>query len=199
LSATQIVERTVYTHTGWRRFNRVWAYLYGGGALGVAGAVTGVETSLQAALAPFIFPAPPTGVELRSAIRASLAVLDLSPDRVTLPTLGAVWRSILGRRLQRVRLWDDGPVQDRLGFPAPAALRGRVCRRPTARRVGEHSEFQCGLAFIAEDMLLVMDDFRPGAPSEGGSRARPIDCCAPAPTAPAADARSRRHHPAVGI
>jgi hypothetical protein len=40
-------------------------------------------------------PASPTGAELKGAIRASLAVLDLAPDRVTVPTLGAVWRSVL--------------------------------------------------------------------------------------------------------
>jgi len=90
LSAQQMVERTVHTHTGWRRLDGGWAYLHDGGALGATGAVTGVETSLPAALAPFSLPASPTGAELRSAIRASLAVLDLAPDRVTVPTLGAV-------------------------------------------------------------------------------------------------------------
>src|SRR6202035_4468445 len=64
--------------------------------LGATGAVSGVETSLPAALAPFILPASPTRAELKGAIRASLAVLDLAPDRVTVPTLGAAWRSILG-------------------------------------------------------------------------------------------------------
>src|SRR6266851_3884667 len=96
LSSTRIVERTIYGHSGWRKLEGSWAYLHGGGALGASLAVAGVETSLPAALAPFILPAPPTGAELRSAIRASLAVLDLAPDRVTVPTLGAVWRSILG-------------------------------------------------------------------------------------------------------
>jgi len=96
LSTTQMAERTVYTYTGWRKFDGGWAYLHGGGALGTSGAVAGVETSLPAALAPFSLPASPTGAELRSAIRASLAVLDLAPDRVTVPTVGAVWRSILG-------------------------------------------------------------------------------------------------------
>ena len=96
LSSSQMVERTVYTHTGWRKLDGKWAYLHGGGAIGATGAVAGVETSLPAALSPFILPPPPTGEELKRAIRASLAVLDLAPDRVTVPTLGAVWRSILG-------------------------------------------------------------------------------------------------------
>src|SRR3981189_3847574 len=96
MSAKQMVERTVHPHTGWRRLDGGWAYFHGGGGLGATGAVPGVETSLPAALAPFSLPASQTGAELRSAIRASLAVLDLAPDRVTVPTLGAVWRSILG-------------------------------------------------------------------------------------------------------
>jgi hypothetical protein len=56
LSSSQMRERTVYTHTGWRRLGEGWAYLHGGGALGASGKVAGVETSLPAALAPFILP-----------------------------------------------------------------------------------------------------------------------------------------------
>jgi hypothetical protein len=79
LSLRQLVERAVYTHTGWRKLARRWVYLHGGGALGASGAVAGVETSLPAALAPFILPVPATGADLGSAIRASLAVLDVAP------------------------------------------------------------------------------------------------------------------------
>ena len=45
-----MAERTVYTHTGWRKLDGKWAYLHGGGAIGASGAVAGVETSLPAAL-----------------------------------------------------------------------------------------------------------------------------------------------------
>src|SRR5216684_212373 len=96
LSSKQIVERTIYGHSGWRKLEGRWAYLHGGGALGASLAVAGVETSLPAALAPFILPTPPTGAELRIAIRASLAVLDLAPDRVTVPTLGAKAKELWG-------------------------------------------------------------------------------------------------------
>ena len=41
LSEQQIVERTVHTHTGWRKLDGGWAYLHGRGALGATGAVTG--------------------------------------------------------------------------------------------------------------------------------------------------------------
>src|SRR6202048_5106538 len=34
LSSKQMAERTVHTHTGWRKLDGGWAYLHGGGALG---------------------------------------------------------------------------------------------------------------------------------------------------------------------
>ena len=56
LSSSQMAERTVYTHTGWRKLDGKWAYLHGGGAIGATGAVAGVETSLPAALCS-VYPA----------------------------------------------------------------------------------------------------------------------------------------------
>ena len=143
LSSTQMVERTVYTHTGWRKLDGKWAYLHGGGAIGATGAVAGVETSLPAALAPFILPAPPTGAELKRAIRASLAVLDLAPDRVTVPTLGAVWRSILGAADFSVFVHGaTGRFKTALASLLQQHF-GAGLRRPSfAGLVGEHGEFQ---------------------------------------------------------
>jgi hypothetical protein len=56
LSSTQIVERTVCTHTGWRKLRDGWVYLHGGGAIGARGAGARIETSLPAALALFVLP-----------------------------------------------------------------------------------------------------------------------------------------------
>jgi len=164
LSAKQMIERTVHTHTGWRKLDGGWAYLHGGGALGATGAVTGVETALPAALAPFILPASPTGAELRSAIRASLAVLDLAPDRVTVPTLGAVWRSILGAADFSVFIYGaTGQFKTALA----SLLQQHFGAGFTAHRLPgswtSTANFNEALTFIAKDALLVIDDFRPGA------------------------------------
>src|SRR6202790_2793974 len=164
LSSTQMAERTVHTHTGWRKLDGGWAYLHGGGALGATGAVTGVETALPAALAPFSLPAPPTGAELRSAIRASLAVLDLAPDRVTVPTLGAVWRSILGAADFSVFVYG---ATGRFKTALAALLQQHFGAGFVAHRLpgswASTANFNERLAFIAKDTLLVIDDFRPGA------------------------------------
>jgi hypothetical protein len=171
LSSTQVVERTVYTHTGWRKFDKGWAYLHGVGALGASGAVAGVETSLPAALAPFILPAPPSDAELRSAIRASLALLDLAPDRVTVPTLGAVWRSILGAVDFSVFVYGG---TGRFKTALASVLQQHFGPDFAAHRLpgswASTANFNERLAFIAKDALLVIDDFRPGEVS--GERQR---------------------------
>jgi hypothetical protein len=164
LSSKQMVERTVHTHTGWRKLDGDWAYLHGGGALGATGAVTGVETALPAALAPFSLPASPTGAELRRAIRASLAVLDLAPDRVTVPTLGAVWRSILGAADFSVFVYG---ATGRFKTALASLLQQHFGPGFAAHRLPgswtSTANFNERLAFIAKDALLVIDDFRPGA------------------------------------
>jgi len=164
LSAPQMAERTIYAHTGWRRLDGGWAYLHGGGALGTSGAVAGVETSLPAALAPLILPASPTGADLRNAIRASLAVLDLAPDRVTVPTLGAVWRSILGAADFSVFVHG---ATGRFKTALASLLQQHFGAGFAAHRLpgswASTANFNEVLAFIAKDALLVIDDFRPGA------------------------------------
>src|ERR1700674_1465847 len=164
LSSKQMVERTVHTHTGWRKLDGGWAYLHGGGALGATGAVTGVETSLPAALAPFSLPASPTGAELRSAIRASLAMLDHAPDRVTVPTLGAVWRSILGAADFSVFIYG---ATGRFKTALASLLQQHFGPGFAAHRLpgswASTANFNERLAFIAKDTLIVLDDFRPGS------------------------------------
>src|SRR6202030_1908952 len=164
LSAKQMAERTVHTHTGWRKLDGGWAYLHGGGALSATGAVTGVETSLPAALAPFSLPASPTGAELKGAIRASLAVLDLAPDRVTVPTLGAVWRSVLGAADFSVFIYG---ATGRFKTALAALLQQHFGTGFAAHRLpgswASTANFNEVLTFIAKDAVLVIDDFRPGA------------------------------------
>src|ERR1700719_2676904 len=164
LSSKQMPARTVHTHTGWRKLDGGWAYLHGGGALGATGAVTGVETSLPAALAPFLLPASPTGAELKGAIRASLAVLDLAPDRVTVPTLGAVWRSILGAADFSLFVYG---ATGRFKTALASLLQQHFGMGFAAHRLpgswASTANFDEVVTFIAKDALLVIDDFRPGA------------------------------------
>jgi hypothetical protein len=96
LLSGEVPRRVVFEHTGWREVGGRWVYLHGGGALGAAGPAEGAEVDLPEALAGYILPAPPDGDELAAAVRASLRLLGLAPDCITVPLLAAVYRAVLG-------------------------------------------------------------------------------------------------------
>lgn len=85
-----------YLHTGWREVDGQWVFLHAGGAIGPSGLVTGVEVDLAGALGRGHLPEPPTGAALTTAVRASLDLLDLADDHLTVPVLGGVYRAPLG-------------------------------------------------------------------------------------------------------
>jgi Domain of unknown function (DUF927) len=94
LSGT-IPQRRIYTHTGWRQVNDQRVYLHNGGALGSAGPVNGMEVQLPEQLDRYVLPAVVED-SLPDAVRASLAIRRVAPDRVTIPLLGAVYRAPIG-------------------------------------------------------------------------------------------------------
>ncbi len=83
--------RRVFTHAGWRRVDGRLVYLHAGGAICSEGALTGVEVALPGALARFELPEPPGASQLRTALQASLMVLDVAPDRLTIPLLASTY------------------------------------------------------------------------------------------------------------
>jgi hypothetical protein len=165
--------RTVYGHTGWREVGGAWCYLHGGGAVGPDGPASGVEVVLSGTLADFRLPDPPDGGDLAAAVKASLALLDgLAPDRLVFPLLGAVYRAALGEapgpidlslhlagehgagksELAALCQQHFGPGMDRLHLPGTWLSTGNALE---------------GLAFAANDALLVVDDFAPrGSPGD---------------------------------
>ena len=89
-----VPERHVYAHTGWRQLPSGHGYLTASGAI----TAVGLDESVTVELGPlsgYELPAPVTGPVLTAAIRASLTVLAVAPDCVTVPILGAVYRAPL--------------------------------------------------------------------------------------------------------
>jgi hypothetical protein len=154
-----VPERRVYAHTGWRD----GIYLHAGGGIGPDGLVPGVEVSLSGPLALFALPDPPEGEALRAAVRASLGMLDVAPNRLTAPLLAAVARALLGAAdfglhmtgpsgagktvLAALAQQHSGPGMDSRNLPASWSS--------TANSLE-------ALAFLAKDVVLVVDDFAPG-------------------------------------
>jgi hypothetical protein len=99
---------------------------------------------------------------LRNAILASLALLDLAPDRVTVPTLGAVWRGILGAVDFSVFVYG---TTGRFKTVLAALIQQHFGTEFAAQRLpgswASTANFNESLAFIAKDAVIVIDDFRP--------------------------------------
>jgi hypothetical protein len=92
LSGEKIARRLVHAHTGWRKLPGGHGYLTASGALTARGLDTSVTVDIGP-LAGYSLPDVPALPALRQAIRASLAILEVAPDQVTVPLLGTVYRA----------------------------------------------------------------------------------------------------------
>jgi hypothetical protein len=163
LLSSQMTEAVVYTHTGWRQLaDGTHVYLHGAGAIGPSGAVYGVHVRLEGPLLPMALPEPPIGDKLRTAIRATLGLLQVAPRRVMLPLLAAAFRAPLGQAGFSIHLF--GPTG--IGKTQLAAL---VQQFFGASFDAQHLPTNWtstpnaieGLLFQAKDMPVVVDDFNP--------------------------------------
>jgi hypothetical protein len=158
----KIHRRTVYAHLGWREIDGQQVYLHAGGAIGTIGTVPAVETDPGSGFEGYRLPPPPTGDDAVECVRASLALLDLAPDTVTVPLFAAVFRAVLGAadfslhitgetgagKSELVALFQQhwGAGLDSRHLPASWSSTGNALE---------------GLAFIAKDAVLVVDDLAP--------------------------------------
>jgi hypothetical protein len=166
LLSGEVPERRVYAHTGWRQLSGEWVYLHGGGALGKAGAVPGLEVGLPDALAGLALPDPPSGQELRAAIRASLRVAGVAPDPVMFPLLAAAYRAVLGAVDFALHLaGPTGAGKSELGALIQAHFGAGLDARHLPGSWSSTANALELLAFSAKDAVLVIDDFAPGGNS----------------------------------
>lgn len=163
LLSENVTRRTVYAQTGWREIAGEWHYLHAAGAINAAGLTTDVATDLPDSLARFVLPEPPSGDELRRAILASLALLDLADERITATVIAAVYRAPLGDT--NFSLHVCGPTGARKSTLAALAQ-----QHYGSEHDNEHlpANWQStanaveGIAFAAADGILTIDDFAPG-------------------------------------
>ena len=158
-----ITERRVYTHTGWRETAKGIVYLHAGGAIGKDGAVAGIEVRLPATLSRFTLRLPKDSEALRTAIRASLRLMDLGPKHITGPLLAAVYRAVLSPTPD-FGLHVSGPTGVFKTEIAALAQRHFGADMDRTHLPGSWSstpnatEIQM---FHAKDALVVVDDFAP--------------------------------------
>jgi hypothetical protein len=107
LSADPVLER-IFTHTGWVRLETGWAFLHADGAIGGEAQVDLSAPSLQRYRLPNCTDGKTNAA---SAMRISLALLDVAPDSITVPLWAAMFRAPLASHLPlNFTIWLDAPT-----------------------------------------------------------------------------------------
>ena len=171
LLSGDVPEQKIYAHTGWRKVGEIWCYLHGGGAIGPHGPMEGIQIHLPDTLRYFNLCSPKDENELLAALRASLSLLEIAPDHITIPLYCAIWRAILN--LADFALYLAGPTG--VGKSVAAALfqqhfGSAMDSRHLPGAWASTGNALEGLAFAAKDALLVVDDFAPSGTSSDVNR-----------------------------
>ncbi len=154
--------RSVFTHTGWRHIDGQAVFLHGGGAVGPQGPVAGMQTRLDGGLSCFALPDPPGGDELREAVRTSLSLFEVAPDKVAVALLAMVYRAPLGQ--VDLSGWLAGPTgtgKSELAALAQQHYGAGMDRLHLPSSWSSTANSLEGIAFQIKDALLVIDDFAP--------------------------------------
>lgn len=165
----EIKEKNVYGHSGWRKIGDEWVYLHREGAIAADGLVEGVDVNLGddgSNLNDFCLPMPPKGKELKMDIEGSLTLMKLAHDRVMIPLLAAIYRSILGEAVpMKLTLFIIGPTGCR-----KSQLAGLAQSHFGPAFNGSHlpANFSSTAnaierqAFLTKDAIFTIDDYAPG-------------------------------------
>ncbi|MBA2693951.1 MAG: hypothetical protein H0U65_15910, partial [Rubrobacter sp.] len=173
LLSSGAVSRRLYAHTGWRKMasgERV--YLHAGGAIGAEGATGGVEVELEPGLERYALPSRPglPGVpsedeaDIPDALRKSFDLLEIAPDGIMAPLLGAAYLSPLsGMMTPDFALWLWGGTGSFKSTIAALILShfGDFEETSLPGSFESTANAQERLLFLLKDTLAVVDDFRP--------------------------------------
>jgi hypothetical protein len=157
-----IKQERIFSNLGWNKHGSHWVYIHAGGALGPDGTVPSLRVRLPDPVRSFQFQLAEDPAGLRRGVRASLHLLSLAPDRVSLPLLASVYRAALGAvdfsvfLVGKTGLFKTavaalcqqhfGATMDASHLPSSFASTSSALEAP---------------AFYAKDALLVVDDFAP--------------------------------------
>ncbi len=158
--SSRVVERRIYTHTGWRKVGGSMLYLHGDGAIGANGAVANVDVRLSGALAHYSLIVPENRGQLVEAVRASLRVLEVAPDHITIPAVSATYRASI--KSCDFATWFGGPTgvfKSELAALAQQHYGAAMNARRLPGNFASTGNALEVLAFSAKDALLVIDDF----------------------------------------
>lgn len=162
LSAGAGIEtRHAYTHTGWRIIGNKRAFLHAGGAVGV----DDVTVTPSGAVRDYVLPQPDPAIDPAEAMRASLELITVACDTVSIPVYASMFLAPLSEvLLPDFLLWIEGESGSHKSTLAALCLNHYgpafsynhlpVDWASTANRLERD-------AFIAKDVPLVIDDLKP--------------------------------------
>lgn len=153
---------TIYTSTGWTRTEGGWTFLHAGGGIGTGGQIEGVTTNLAGRLGHYDLGTPIASTSLWEALSSSLRVLDLGPSPVTVALWLAPYRASLETCPFSLHITGTkGGGKSELA----AVAAGHFGRDLDAKNPMDSWESTAGAierqAFLAKDVVGVLDDFRP--------------------------------------
>ena len=155
-----IADIIVYTHLGWEQIDGTPVYLSSGVAIDANGVNDDVCVEAPSVLRGFrLLPPPDDPVP---AIRAVLELLNVAPDHIMVPLLGAVFRAPIGGVDWSLALSGHTGVRK-----STLAALAQAFWMPSARYDNLPCSFMgtansiADLEFLAADTLLVVDEYTP--------------------------------------
>lgn len=164
--------REVYIHTGWRKMEGKWVYLYHGGAVGAERISVEMSGKLQR------YSLPDAAEDLKSSIRESMKLLEMAPYRATAPLLASMYLAPLmeffagaGERVSHM-MTVRGKTQSKKSVLTALFLTHfgpGFTYNTLPLNFQSTANAICGQLFQLKDVPAVVDDFHPTAAEKRGS------------------------------
>jgi hypothetical protein len=166
LLSGEVIREIVYACLGWLKIGDEWIYLHGGGGISKDGLIRDLSVSLgDGRMKDYILPEPPTGQQLKKALRASLRLLDLAPVRIMFPLIAATYRAPLGEIVpidfSTLLAGSTGTQKSELSAQVQAHFgAGFHGKNLPGNWYGTANALE-KQAFLAKDAIFTVDDFAP--------------------------------------
>ena len=153
---------TVFKQTGWCEVEPGrYFYLNAGHIIGDS-QTSVVNVQLASPMDRFSLPEVPSGTALIEAVRASLRLLDIGPDYVTVPLFASIWRAAAGSADFAMFLTgQSGVFKSEVAALVQQHFGASMNSRNLPASWESTENFLEGLAFLAKDVVLVIDDYAP--------------------------------------
>ena len=156
-SASHPNYRTIYSHTGWRKVDGEWCYLYSGGAIGA----NGLDVELEGNLTAYTLDVP------AASPKASADFLEVGTLRVTAPLLCAMYLAPLCEFARGDRPAFVTSIVGQTGSRKTAICAlamshfGNFNSKQTTASFADTANSIIRKAFIVKDAPLLVDDYHP--------------------------------------